>query len=92
MIFIGRDGGILSSVARHVIYNLAPPSSPGSRRVKSFTRLDTLRFPALSFQYKRPEDIRSFVLAGAGGIEPTLTVLETVVLPLYDAPLYLLVS
>lgn len=26
------------------------------------------------------------MLAGAGGIEPTLTVLETVVLPLYDAP------
>ncbi len=25
-------------------------------------------------------------MAGAGGIEPTLTVLETVVLPLYDAP------
>jgi hypothetical protein len=27
-------------------------------------------------------------LAGAGGIGPTLTVLETVVLPLYDAPTY----
>ena len=26
-------------------------------------------------------------MAGAGGIEPTLTVLETVVLPLYDAPM-----
>ena len=26
------------------------------------------------------------LVAGAGGIEPTLTVLETVVLPLYDAP------
>ena len=26
-------------------------------------------------------------MAGAGGIEPTLTVLETVVLPLYDAPI-----
>lgn len=26
-------------------------------------------------------------VAGAGGIEPTLTVLETVVLPLYDAPI-----
>src|SRR5690242_14245110 len=30
-------------------------------------------------------------LAGAGGIEPTLTVLETVVLPLYDAPMSLFV-
>ncbi len=29
---------------------------------------------------------RDFYLAGAGGIGPTLTVLETVVLPLYDAP------
>ena len=27
-----------------------------------------------------------FVLAGAGGIEPTLLVLETSVLPLNDAP------
>ncbi len=33
-----------------------------------------------------PEKPLCFVLAGAGGIEPTLTVLETVVLPLYDAP------
>lgn len=28
-------------------------------------------------------------MAGVGGIEPTLTVLETVVLPLYDTPVFL---
>ena len=31
-------------------------------------------------------------MAGAGGIEPTLTVLETVVLPLYEAPLQQIVQ
>lgn len=31
--------------------------------------------------------LRGSCLAGAGGIEPTQTVLETVVLPLYDAPM-----
>ena len=35
---------------------------------------------------------RIFLLAGAGGIEPTLTVLETVVLPLYEAPMIILDS
>ncbi len=30
--------------------------------------------------------LTNFYLAGAVGIEPTQTVLETVVLPLYDAP------
>ncbi len=34
--------------------------------------------------------MRLFCMAGAGGIEPTLTVLETVVLPLYDAPIVFL--
>jgi hypothetical protein len=29
-------------------------------------------------------------MAGAGGIEPTLAVLETDVLPLYDAPVFFL--
>ena len=32
----------------------------------------------------------TFAMAGAVGIEPTLTVLETGVLPLYDAPYILL--
>ena len=30
----------------------------------------------------------TFAMAGAVGIEPTLTVLETGVLPLYDAPMF----
>ena len=38
---------------------------------------------------KRPKSVRILLLthvAGATGIEPVLTVLETAVLPLYDAP------
>lgn len=41
-------------------------------------------------QNKKHPLSRIFFLAGAAGIEPTLTVLETVVLPLYDAPVALL--
>ncbi len=42
--------------------------------------------PSPRRQIKTTALSRDFYLAGAGGIEPTLTVLETVVLPLYDAP------
>ena len=34
----------------------------------------------------------SFCLAGAAGIEPALKVLETLVLPLYDAPKFYLIT
>ena len=42
---------------------------------------------------KRPKSVRILLLtqvAGATGIEPALTVLETGVLPLYDAPVCLI--
>jgi hypothetical protein len=40
-------------------------------------------------KYKKTQLISTvFLSAGAGGIEPTHTVLETAVLPLYDAPIW----
>ncbi len=41
--------------------------------------------PTLSVGLRGQTELSS--VAGAGGIGPTLTVLETVVLPLYDAPI-----
>lgn len=47
----------------------------------------------VKMQEKRPDNeyqVCSYRLAGATGIEPALTVLETGVLPLYDAPVCLI--
>lgn len=70
---------------------LAPTRSPGAtHRMLTYSHsTHTLRFFTLPCKEILPPYIRQqYFFAGAVGIEPTLKVLETLVLPLYYAPFF----